>query len=705
MNKKTQIALGLLAMCNFYNLDALANNNVNDAIVLSDLYVKPDYLEIENLKDTKEIIVIKKEDIEDKGYQSVSDVLKEVPSISVDTSGRGVIDIRGQGSDSAKRNIQVLIDGVPITNLTNHPFIQDYNLLPVNEIEKIEIIPGGGSVMYGAGATGGVINITTNLKNLKDSGKSIKVQHGTYKNEISGSISQRINDKTILSTSFEKTKEKFFFKDTYINKKYASLGISHNINKDANINLRYSHMEDEGKYIYNLNLNKLNTYGKNYKPKPSKITVGLDENGERIQKQISGYTLADRKMDSYNLSYNQKLNDKLYLDSDIFYNKGFFTDNNNEYKKMHFNNKGTRIKLDYKYKEGNNLLLGIDYLNQHANLNYNDYRTRNKITTEVPLSFLYNKKTYALYFVNKMEFNKWIFTQGLRREKTLWDFDKQDGRAEKTKDTRESMNTALELSFAYDYSDTGRFFGRYERGYNVPDGIQVSDSLVVDGEKMYRKTHADDEIYHNYELGLRDKIGISAVNLTLFMQNTDNELHRMYTKGFSDNQTINLVNTKRKGIDLSLSQRFGKLYLKEGYTYLTGKSRYSEAGLEFLKKMALEDKKIDWAKSGLAAVPKEKLNVKAEYEFDDKTKMGLNFTYFGKYNNFVNEKDNNAKNIMKGYTLVDLNFQHMLKDNVKLYFGVNNLTNKRYYKYAGKDMYTVYVGQGRNYYLGLNYRF
>src|SRR3712207_1440001 len=78
----------------------------------------------------------------------------------------GEIDIRGQGEGNASKNLQVLIDGAPITTLVNHPLQTNYDIVPVENIERIEIIPGGGSIIYGSGTAGGVINITTNLNRL-----------------------------------------------------------------------------------------------------------------------------------------------------------------------------------------------------------------------------------------------------------------------------------------------------------------------------------------------------------------------------------------------------------------------------------------------------------------------------------------------------------------------------------------------------------
>ena len=72
---------------------------------LADTVVSPEYIEIERLRNTKEIIVVNKEQIQEQGNRTVSDVLSKIPSISVNATGQGQIDIRGQGSDQAARNI------------------------------------------------------------------------------------------------------------------------------------------------------------------------------------------------------------------------------------------------------------------------------------------------------------------------------------------------------------------------------------------------------------------------------------------------------------------------------------------------------------------------------------------------------------------------------------------------------------------------
>ena len=76
--------------------------------VLADSYVRPEYVEIERIRHTKDIVVITKEQIKQRGYSSLSEVLASVPIINVNLTGNGDIDIRGQGADQATRKVHHL---------------------------------------------------------------------------------------------------------------------------------------------------------------------------------------------------------------------------------------------------------------------------------------------------------------------------------------------------------------------------------------------------------------------------------------------------------------------------------------------------------------------------------------------------------------------------------------------------------------------
>ncbi|HVN68377.1 MAG TPA: TonB-dependent receptor [Candidatus Binatia bacterium] len=93
------------------------------------------------------------------GDRSVADAIEDVPGVNLIRYGAfgaaTSVGIRG----SSSQQILVLMDGQPIAGGQ----IDDVNLeqLPVSNVDRIEVVEGGGSTLYGSGSIGGVINIIT----------------------------------------------------------------------------------------------------------------------------------------------------------------------------------------------------------------------------------------------------------------------------------------------------------------------------------------------------------------------------------------------------------------------------------------------------------------------------------------------------------------------------------------------------------------
>ncbi len=110
------------------------------------------------------ISVITAEELEKKSYSDVTDALKNVPGVFVQGGGTNqTVSIRGMGSAYTL----FLIDGKPMNDgslLTTNGGVQGASinfLPPVEAIERIEVIRGPSSSLYGSDAMGGVINIIT----------------------------------------------------------------------------------------------------------------------------------------------------------------------------------------------------------------------------------------------------------------------------------------------------------------------------------------------------------------------------------------------------------------------------------------------------------------------------------------------------------------------------------------------------------------
>lgn len=106
--------------------------------------------------------VIDRKQIEESAASSLIDVLRSQAGIQIrDTMGdgnRAAISLRGFGENSVN-NTLVMVDGRRL----NNPSISgpDLNSVPLGTIERIEILRGAGTVLYGDQAVGGVINIIT----------------------------------------------------------------------------------------------------------------------------------------------------------------------------------------------------------------------------------------------------------------------------------------------------------------------------------------------------------------------------------------------------------------------------------------------------------------------------------------------------------------------------------------------------------------
>lgn len=690
--------------------------------------INPDYIEIEKLKSTKNVIVVDKEDIDQKGYTSVSQVLNDVPGITVGTSQWGEIDIRGQGTDQAAKNVQVMVDGAPITNLVNHPYTTNYDIIPVEQIEKIEIIPGGGSVLYGNGTSGGVINITTNLKSMdKPINKAgyeftIDKEKKFYTN-----LGTKINDNLSVQVNYSKSEKDWYFVDTYSDTQYFSGGFNYKLSDRQNLSFKYSRFEEEGQFIKNVTKANLETYGKDYKPSYTTITTGIDENGLKKTIKKRRYISGDREDNNFKLSYNFQINENVLLAVDGFKSEGYFT--NSEYdedKKRDYETVGTKTKLNINYGNKSSILFGADYFKQTSTLDYNDYAMKkvsdgdtpvgnqyidgnyikydgNYTYKEVLRSFNYERAVKALYFMNLYRISNFEFTQGMRYDITDWSFDKSaaDGSGS---DTRTTTNKNYEFSVGYNYRDTGKIYARYERGFTGPDGIQVSDRILdSEGNKIYKKTDAEDEIFNIYEIGLRDYILGSAVSLTGFLTNTDNQMNRIYRNGIKESVTVNYLETERYGVELTLNQKVGKFSFEEGYTYLKGKSKYNDKG-----KAAVDAGLIDstsWSDSGLKKVPKHMISIKTDYNITDNLIIGAVWKYTGGYNNYFNEANREEDDLVDSHIVVDFSIRYNHPEGFSIYGGINNIFNETYYGYVGDGFSTVIPEDNRTFFGGFSYTF
>lgn len=132
------------------------------------------------------VTVITREEIRAAGASDVNDAIRWLGGVvtRIDTSftRNPTLDLRGFG-ETASSNLVVLVDGVRQNE--GDMSGASINWIPVDSVERIEIVRGSGAVLHGEGATAGVINIVTS-KGLAEPGGSASVGIGTQRTRQAG---------------------------------------------------------------------------------------------------------------------------------------------------------------------------------------------------------------------------------------------------------------------------------------------------------------------------------------------------------------------------------------------------------------------------------------------------------------------------------------------------------------------------------------
>jgi vitamin B12 transporter len=105
------------------------------------------------------VTVVPEEAMRVQEYRAVEQVLRTIPGVQVEISGSPgkLSTIRIRGANATQ--VQVLIDGVRVKSLTSGDF--DFADLTLDDIERIEVLRGPQSTLYGADAIGGVVHVIT----------------------------------------------------------------------------------------------------------------------------------------------------------------------------------------------------------------------------------------------------------------------------------------------------------------------------------------------------------------------------------------------------------------------------------------------------------------------------------------------------------------------------------------------------------------
>jgi len=694
MNKKKATLLwALLAVCAYGETNSI---DLGKSVIYSTTGFAT-----ETRKISASPTIVTAEEIKEKNYKSVKEALQDIPSVNIINNTFGsMIDLRGQGgldgnSAGAKANVQILLDGVAINSLETSMVSSPINTISIDNVERIEVIPGGGSVIYGSGTSGGVVNIITKkgTGTRANAGYSYTSFNGKKYDVSAGHTIGKFD----IDLSYSNNEAKGYRDDSKDDSEYFQGKVRYDINDNHNVEFKYNN--------YNANANILDS-----------LTKEQLEQDRKMGDTDGFITKMDTNKDDYTLTYNGKLSSNLDINTIAFYSKtDMLMDMPSESADTKWNfkdeKKGVKTKLKYSYGNNNSIIWGIDYINndggRYGKVNVNNAMMSMNTKTDMDL----NKDTIATFVMNTYKYNDFEFTQGIRYEKS----DYEVTRTSATKITssiptmnketfssqtftKDEDNYAWELSGSYNYSDTGRTYLRYERGFTSPGPSLLTNKYGG----SYYLNNLDSQTYNSFEIGMSDYKGFTAINLSLFYSLTDKEIYTYMSSGMTNSNILNynLDKTERYGFEIKLEQYIDKLTLSQTYQYINaeikkGKEKLFDGNGNVITGESLSGNKI-------AGVPEHRFTLGAKYDFTNNFNINGEVVYNG--NSYIN--NNNKYGKQDNYVVTNIRTNYNMDNGLSLFAGINNLFDEEYctsVSYSQSEGYTYDPAAERNYYVGFRY--
>ncbi len=692
------------------------------------------------IEENKNVVLITEEQIKKKQYSDVESILKDTPNVVIQETEFGpVVNLRGSGERSMSR-VKTMVDGIAITPLEEAMGTLPINSIPVNSIERIEIIPGGGAVLYGSGTTGGVVNIITK-SNIRENFVNADMKYGSYGTRDTGfAIGQMIDKDFYVNFAGQYVNKNGYRDNEELESKSFNGGFDYKINEKHRVKFQASHYDDN-----------------------STSSTAVEKSLLEHNRKLAGENIsADSERKSFALDYEYKAKDNLTFYANAFktkYERNFIQDDTmskeqtaemikgnmpsssamiNSIKidkdvkgsmtgKFVEETEGVKLKSKYEYNRGT-LIFGYDYT--AANLKRDSLVSTEEFTGKVmgqnfkatfkTDTFVdMDKDTHAVYALNDYKLTDRLnLTTGLRYEYSKYDGNRltntkpnitiiRDNQqqipmsievAPKTSEVDEETNNfAGEIGLTYKYSDTGSVYSRYERGFISPLPTQLTNKINNGKTTEYQSSNLDSETIDSIEFGVRDFIGNSYVSATIFASQTNDEIATLDRN--ADNPAtklwrfVNIGKTRRVGAELYSEQYFDKLTLNQSVSYVNAEitkvgSVNKDAGETYLEKGDKVPMVSDW-----------KITLGADYKLTDKLSVGAGYTYNSGYERRELAESGKVPKTTKisGYGVADAYIQYSVNDNFILKGGVNNLFNEEYNYYETSS--TSIPAPERNYYI------
>lgn len=608
--------------------------------------------------------VITGDDIEKSGATTVYEALRRLGGVQTRSNLAGTpddtIDLRGFGV-TGDQNTLVLIDGVRVSENELQP--ARLSSVPLNSIARIEIVRGSGAVLYGGGASGGVINVITKGPGAGEKSLNVGVLAGTY------NTSNLRADAGLAGTPIAGLGGIYLAMDLAANKYTSDNYRNNNRVKQENVSGRVRAVGDSGE----IGLRFASEHS--HSQLPGALSIAQYQSDPRQPGTPADW--ADTDAERYTLYGNYRFK---YVEvaadyyrrnkTDRFYNN-FGAGNGTNFTRSGSEVEGfsPRVRVTAPvFGLPNQLVLGYDqarwgYRNQQAflfagNASEGDLGNANFSGDETG-----TQHNRAWYFKDDLTLGPVRLTVGARRE-TL------------RQSTMNPLNfPALPLSLndrnlhaeeagaSWNFLPAWTVYGRVANSYRIGNIDENRFRFPTPGF-LQPQTSQDTEAGLSYASRPFD------VDLRGYHYRIDNEI--MFVPGtvfpaFGAN--INLAPTERQGVELTAKWRpRADLDFTAFYTNVRARFRSGSFG-----GAPLTGKEVP-------LVPRDRASLQANWRITGVDAVNLGMQFVGSQV-FDNDQANTFGRRIPAYTTFDAKYTHRIR-NVDLSVSGTNLTNRGYYSYG-----------------------
>jgi vitamin B12 transporter len=627
-----KIILLIFVLILIFNSNGICSNNEIEEIVITANKIETPLKEV-----GKSVEIITEDAIKNKNVDSLLELLREIPTLDIvqngGAGGNSSIFVRGANSE----HTLILIDGIEINNPISPSRSGNLSNFSTGNIEKIEILKGSQSTIYGSDAIGGVINIITKKGGGLYKNES-SVSFGSFKTHIKKITNYGNGENYNYSVGITHSKSEGF---SAANKKDG------NSEKDGYENFIVTTMY-ESDPTENLNLNIIMKYINSQVDIDNFGGVGGDDINHTMNSK-EFYFKTDLKFLSNNEVWEQKLKfsyseqeSNVLNDFDIVHPKDFSTSTYC----------GNLMKLDWQnnfYLRNNILTFGIEHKMEKGNSYFHSKSGFGPFTT------IFNEeksKTTGFYLQNKIDWRKNFNTVvGIRR-------DNHD---------RFGMETTYELSSSYFFDEKNRIKSSYGTGFKSPSLFQLYSS--------FGNVNLFPESSKTWDIGFESELNKNiSFGLTYFNNKFDN----LIEFDGATNSYFNSGNATSSGIETNISFKIRKMNLK--FAYVNMDTKNEKTGLTLLRRA------------------KNKISLNMNYEFNKKGNLNIGIIHMGNRDDLDFSSWPGSRIVLHGYTLVNIGFSHDLRNNYKLISRIDNLFDEEYeeIKGYGTSPRVYYLGLKRN---------